>query len=40
MYKRQDLMQDCVDKKDYTDDDGNLNEGAWNAAVKAAQDNW
>ena len=33
-----DLMQDCVDKKDYTDDDGNLNEGAWNAAVKAAQD--
>ena len=33
-----DLMQDCVDKKDYTGDDGNLNEGAWNAAVKAAQD--
>ena len=33
-----DLMQDCVDKKDYTDDDGDLNEGAWNAAVKAAQD--
>ncbi len=33
-----DLMQDCVDKKDYTDGDGNLNEAAWNAAVKAAQD--
>lgn len=33
-----DLVQDEVPEKDYTDEDGNLDEAAWEAAVKAAQD--
>ena len=33
-----DLVQDKVPKKEYTDEDGNLDEAAWNAAVKAEQD--
>ena len=33
-----DLVQDKVPEKDYTDEDGNLDEAAWEAAVKAEQD--
>lgn len=33
-----DLVQDEVPKKDYIGADGTLDEAAWNAAVKAAQD--
>ena len=33
-----DLVQDKVPEKDYTDEDGNLDQAAWEAAVKAEQD--
>ncbi|MGE4276067.1 MAG: penicillin-binding transpeptidase domain-containing protein [Lawsonibacter sp.] len=33
-----DLVQDKVPQKDYIGEDGTLDEAAWNAAVKAAQD--
>ena len=33
-----DLVQDKVPEKNYTDEDGNLDQAAWEAAVKAEQD--